>query len=662
MIRHAKKLALHSQRQLPFIAVTECRSTALDAQTIAPLLAHEAGTSLVVGFVSPHVDFKQVSSTLRRLIPEQTSLLLISTAGELCSTGAGSPYCGADGAWDRVVLQSFSRDLIAQTSVHKVPLPNDDIRRGGAALTHDARVEKIAASLKHVSAPFALDYRDTFALTFVDGLSCGESCLMEAVYEAGNLPLLFIGGSAGGKLDFKQTQMFDGRNIVEDHAVICFAKMAENKSYSVLKSQNFRKSSTHFVVFDADPDHRVVRTVINPETLETMPFLEAVGRALGCKMDEVKHRLNGRGFGIDVDGDLYVRMIANFDDKNGAASFLCDLDYGDVLYLLEPTDFVTTTRDDVQRFLSNKPKPVGALLNDCVLRRLTYGSDLAKVEAFEGIPLAGFSTFGELLGLNINQTVVALYFFDSPRNFADEYIDQFPAHYASFKSYFLQRRLRSAQLVNQLRRQILSHTLSNAEGTITLLGKWMETVEDTQKLDSSLAEVEKHVGKQALIINRDKENTEAVAKELGALIKDMASINDVLSLLQRITDQTHMLALNATIESARAGEFGKGFAVVAQEVKALANHTNKVVDDSRQSLNAIVGASRSLSERIQQSSAQMAETAQLSDNLLREVHDALGTAREVRDHISTQAAAVEHHRTATQFAIENSEKVRRIED
>jgi hypothetical protein len=660
MFARARKLvSSHSQ---PMIAVAEMHSHEVSEKTLTPLLAHEAGTSLMIGFVSPFVDFEKLSTTLRRLLPTDTQLLLISTAGELCSNGKGSPYCSADGSWDGLVLQSFSRDLLAEVSIHSVPLPNDDIRRGGAELAHEARVNQIAASLSQIRASFSLDYRDCFALTFVDGLSCSESCLMEAVYQAGNLPLLFIGGSAGGKLDFKQTQMFDGRHIIEDHAVICLVKMAENKSYSVLKSQNFLKTPTHFTIFDADPDRRIVRTVINPETLETMPFLDAVGKAIGCQRHEVKDRLNGRGFGIEVDNELYVRMIAQFDDDTGAAHFLCDLDYGDELHLLEPTDFVSSTRDDVTRFLSNKPKPIGALLNDCVLRRLTYGSELSRLDAFTGIPIAGFSTFGELLGLNINQTVVALYFFDTPRSFADPMIDAFPAHYAAFKSYFLQRKIRSLQLLNRLRSQILSHTLGNAEDTLSLLGKWMETVEGTQKLDGSLAIVEQHVSKQAAVIMRDKENTEKVAEELGGLITDMSAINDVLTLLQKITDQTHMLALNATIEAARAGELGKGFAVVAQEVKALANHTHKVVDNSRSSLHAIVESSRSLSERIHLSSTQMAETANLSENLLYEVKTALDTAREVRTHITTHAASVENHRHATESAIENSEKVRKIEN
>jgi uncharacterized protein YdbL (DUF1318 family) len=73
----------------------------------------------------------------------------------------------------------------------------------------------------------------------------------------------------------------------------------------------------------------------------------------------------------------------------------------------------------------------------------------------------------------------------------------------------------------------------------------------------------------------------------GMLLERTEDINGILSLIKDISEQTNLLALNAAIEAARAGEHGRGFAVVADEVRKLADKTQKAIGDINVALTSM---------------------------------------------------------------------------
>ena len=101
--------------------------------------------------------------------------------------------------------------------------------------------------------------------------------------------------------------------------------------------------------------------------------------------------------------------------------------------------------------------------------------------------------------------------------------------------------------------------------------------------NKGLIEVEK-LKKTAIESNDVIISVESVIQKLSTKINE---IGNIMKAISNISEQTNLLALNASIEAARAGEHGKGFAVVANEVRKLADESNKATEEVRQTLLTI---------------------------------------------------------------------------
>jgi len=103
-------------------------------------------------------------------------------------------------------------------------------------------------------------------------------------------------------------------------------------------------------------------------------------------------------------------------------------------------------------------------------------------------------------------------------------------------------------------------------------------------------------------INQVSQDEQHISSQMHDLAEQTTQIRSVLEMIKDIADQTNLLALNAAIEAARAGEHGRGFAVVADEVRKLAERTQKSLSEIDGTISIVVQSVSSASENIKDNS------------------------------------------------------------
>lgn len=206
-------------------------------------------------------------------------------------------------------------------------------------------------------------------------------------------------------------------------------------------------------------------------------------------------------------------------------------------------------------------------------------------------------------------------------------------------------------------------TVTETAATTTEIGATSKQISATAKellhTVSEAAETAAHTSHLAQTSQQSVSNMDDVMRQLSsaaemvsgklALLSERATgINQVVTTIMKVADQTNLLSLNAAIEAEKAGEYGKGFTVVANEIRRLADQTAIATYDIEQMVREIQSAVAAgvmgidkFSEEVRRGSSDMVDVSEQLSMIIEQVQELAPHIQQVNEGMLHQSEGAE---------------------
>jgi methyl-accepting chemotaxis protein len=185
----------------------------------------------------------------------------------------------------------------------------------------------------------------------------------------------------------------------------------------------------------------------------------------------------------------------------------------------------------------------------------------------------------------------------------------------------------------------------------------VETKKEIDQTQEKLKEANNKIDTLSLHIEKRSQAEEELSEKLSQLNTDAGQVKEVLTVISDIADQTNLLALNAAIEAARAGEHGRGFAVVADEVRQLAERTQKSLTEINATINVIVQSITDVSEAMTENAKAVGMLVEQTNETKTEIDDSMQKMTDSTNKVNTMVSEYQQNASSVKDMTQEIEHI-----